>query len=99
MYRAAGWGGTAGIGGYQNVVVEWERGFSVTPEPIKRAALALAHYELISSEITDRMVSFANELGTVRLSTPGKWTPTGIPLVDATLMRYDKRDTVLTAVR
>lgn len=80
------------------VIVRWERGFSRPPEEIRRAGLALCHYELTASEITDRMVTFANELGTVRLSTPGSKNPTGIPLVDAVLYRYDERD-VLVAVR
>lgn len=92
--RTAGW-----TSGYQNVVIEYERGYRRIPEEVRRAALALVHYELVSSEITDRMVSFANELGTVRLSTPGRYTPTGIPLVDSVLWRYDERDRELVAIR
>lgn len=96
MTRIGGWGSSLMP---LTVEVEWERGYAAPPEPIKRAALALAHYELISSEITDRMISVANELGTVRLSTPGRNAPTGIPLVDATLMRYDERDAPMVAIR
>lgn len=96
MSRTAGWSFSLAP---NTVEVEWERGYQYPPEPIKRAALALAHYELVSSEITDRMVSFANDLGTVRLSTPGPNAPTGIPLVDATLTRYDERDFPMVAIR
>lgn len=95
LTRTGGWTSTSP----QSVVAEWVRGHRKVPTPIKRAALALAHYELIGSEITDRMVSFANELGTVRLSTPGRKTPTGIPIVDATLYNYDERETAMVAVR
>ena len=84
--------------GRRNIAVEWERGYAAPPEPIKRAARELAHYELVNSEITDRMVTFANDLGTVRLSTPGVKNPTGIPIVDATLNRYDESD-ILVAFR
>lgn len=84
--------------GRRNIVVTWERGYRRVPLEIHRAALELTHYELISSEITDRMVTFANELGTVRLSTPGRENPTGIPLIDAVLHRLDERD-VLVAFR
>jgi hypothetical protein len=92
--RDAGW-----TSGKRNVVVEWERGYRQAPAEIKRAALALAHYELISSDITDRMVTVANELGTVRLSVPGRNAPTGIPLIDSALYRYDERDTLQVAIR
>lgn len=85
--------------GLQNVVVEWERGYRRPPLEITRAARALATYEVVSSEITDRMVSVANELGTVRLSIPGRNHPTGIPLIDAALYRYDERDTNFVAIR
>lgn len=93
---ATGWGS-----GWtrRNVTIEWEHGWRQVPTPIKRAALALAHYELVSSEITDRQVSFANELGTVRLSTPGPRTPTGIPIVDATLTRFDETPSAFVAMR
>jgi hypothetical protein len=92
LLRTAAWPNAA------PVVVRWERGFNRVPEEIKRAALALCHYELTASDITDRQVTFANELGTVRLSMPGRQNPTGIPLVDAVLYRFDERD-VLVAVR
>lgn len=82
----------------QSVEITWERGYRQVPEPVKRAALMVTHYELVNSEVTDRMVSVANELGTVRLSVPGRQNPTGIPLVDSVLYRYDERDYLVAMI-
>lgn len=92
--REAGW-----ASGFKNIIVEWERGYKYVPGDIKRAALALAQYDIVNSEITDRMVMFANELGTVRLSTPDKFHPTGIPLVDSVLWQLDERERHFVAIR
>lgn len=81
--------------GDANIVVTYEHGHLEPPFEIHRAALALAHYQLTASEVIDRMVAFANELGTVRLSVPGSaGAPTGLPLVDAALLRYDETSPV-----
>lgn len=93
LERLGGW-----TRGQQNIAITWERGYRIVPEGIKYAALAFAHYQLVNSEITDRMVTFANELGRVRLSVPGRNNPTGIPLVDSVLNRFNDRDVYL-AVR
>jgi hypothetical protein len=74
------------------VVVAYEYGWPTPPADVSRAAMILARYELVSSDISDRMVSFSNDLGEVRLSVPGNKYPTGIPIVDATLARYDETD-------
>jgi hypothetical protein len=84
------WG--SGVLNSQNVVVAYEYGWPSPPAGISRAAKTLARYELVSSDISDRMVSFSNDLGEVRLSVPGNKYPTGIPIVDATLSRYDETD-------
>jgi hypothetical protein len=76
----------------QNIVVSYEYGWPSTPAAVQRAALILARYQLVSNDISDRTISFANDLGTVRLSVPGMDYPTGIPVVDATLDRYDELD-------
>ena len=71
--------------------IELEYAYGVEPIPadIRDAALRVARYELVVSDVTDRLVSFADpNVGTVRLSQPGRWSPTGIPVVDATLNRY-----------
>jgi hypothetical protein len=76
--------------GLRNTVVAYEHGWPHVPADISRAAMTLARYELVESNISDRMLSFDNDLGTVRLSVPGRNFPTGIPVVDATLARYDE---------
>lgn len=86
LFRKSGvW--TWGYGG-RNVVVAYEHGWPTAPPDISRAALTLARYELVSNDISDRMVAFSSDLGDVRLSVPGTKYPTGIPIVDATLSRY-----------
>lgn len=74
--------------GLQNVVVEYVHGHQAPPRPIKEAALLYARYKLVTTELDDRTVTVANDLGTVRLSVPGDRYPTGIPVVDATICRY-----------
>jgi hypothetical protein len=74
----------------RNVVVAYEHGYPSAPPDIQRAALVLARYELVSNDISDRMIAFDSDLGQVRLSVPGRQYPTGIPIVDATLARYDE---------
>lgn len=79
----------------RNIVVEYEHGWAVPPATIAKAAKILARYELISSDIGDRTISIATELGHVRLSVPGEKYPTGIPVVDAALCQYDARGPVV----
>lgn len=93
LERTTGLWGT-GILNRQNVTVSYEYGYSSPPADISRAAMTLARYELVSSDISDRMISFDNDLGSVRLSVPGRNYPTGIPIVDATLARYDETDLI-----
>jgi hypothetical protein len=73
----------------RNVVVEYEYGYPVPPAQIKEAAKTLARYDLLARDISDRTISINTELGSVRLSVPGQNYPTGIPIVDAALERYD----------
>jgi hypothetical protein len=81
------WNGPTASAG-QNVVIAYEHGYVTPPTDIRRAALTLARYELVSNDVSDRMVAFDNDLGSVRLSVPGYNYPTGLPVVDATLNRY-----------
>lgn len=74
----------------RNVIVSYEYGWANPPPDIQFAALTLARYELVASDISDRMIAFDSDLGQVRLSVPGRNYPTGIPIVDATLARYDE---------
>jgi hypothetical protein len=75
---------------WRNVIVSYDHGYRHPPARISRAAMTLARYELISNDISDRMIAFDNDLGSVRLSVPGMNYPTGIPFVDATLARYSE---------
>jgi hypothetical protein len=78
----------------RSVVVAYEYGWPSPPPDIQRAAMTLARYELVTNDISDRMIAFENDLGSVRLSVPGRNFPTGIPIVDATLARYDETEPV-----
>ncbi len=78
----------------QNVTVAYEHGWPSPPADIARVGMVMARYDLVSSDISDRMISFDNDLGSVRLSVPGRNFPTGIPIVDATLARYDETDLI-----
>lgn len=81
--------------GHRNIVVEYEHGYQTVPYEIHRAALVLARYTLVATNLSDRTISLSNELGTVRLSVPGHNYPTGIPVVDAALGRYSQVDIAL----
>jgi hypothetical protein len=77
-------------GNRRNVVVEYEYGYQVVPLKIREAAMVLARYELITSDLSDRTIAVNTELGNVRLSVPGEKYPTGIPVVDTALCQYDE---------
>lgn len=71
------------------ITIDWKYGLRTVPLDIRQAALALARYELVHTDVTDRMIAFTDpNIGTIRLSTPGPNHPTGIPIVDQTLNRY-----------
>jgi hypothetical protein len=74
----------------QSITLGYEHGWPVVPADIALAGLVLARWQLVSNDISDRMIAFDNDLGSVRLSVPGAAFPTGIPIVDATLARYDE---------
>jgi hypothetical protein len=85
LYRPDGW-----TLGRQNVVVAYERGRASCPGEVKRAAMTVARMELVASDLSDRTLSYSNEMGVFRLSVPGPGRPTGIPIVDEILRRYDE---------
>lgn len=74
----------------QNITVEYVAGWTQPPAAIQQAALVMARYQLVNADFSDRALSFQNDLGTVRISTPGERYPTGLPVVDAALARYDE---------
>lgn len=87
LVREGGWSE-----GARNVAVSYEHGWASVPAAIRRAALVLSRHELVVSDHSDRMIAVSNELGTVRMSVPGRDYPTGIPVVDAALARYDEHE-------
>lgn len=87
LYRANEWAGGWGST-HRTVEVAYEHGYESVPWEIHRAALVLARYSLVTSDVSDRTISWSNELGTFRQSFAGPGRPTGIPAVDAALERY-----------
>lgn len=79
--------------GQANVEILYEHGFDRPPAPIVRAAKILAKKQLVDSPISEeeRALSVTTELGTMRISTPGRDGPTGIPEVDAVIEQFGKR--------
>lgn len=92
LYRPSGWP----CSGKRNVVVEYEHGWQTPPAKISEAAMILARYDLVVSDLSDRTVSYANDLGQFRLSVPGSKYPTGIPTVDAVLERYTEEQVFIS---
>jgi hypothetical protein len=74
-----------------NVHVTYEHGWPEPPLDVKRAALLLLLREIVPSDLPDRALSWSNQDGTFRLSTPGDYYPTGLPTVDEVLNRYRYR--------
>lgn len=87
MYRTDAWGWSSSPS-RRVVVVGYEHGYLSVPWDVHQAALMYLKYVLKSSDVSDRTVSWSNELGTFRQAVPGRQYPTGIPAVDAALGRY-----------
>lgn len=73
-----------------NVTLVYEHGYAQPPSEISRVGMILARYELTASNLADRWISQSNEFGIIRQAVPSMQNPTGIPIVDATLARYDE---------
>lgn len=76
-----------------NIVVEYEHGYAVTPEPVKRAAMTLAIEYLVPSALPARAISQSTDLGEFRVSIAnvdaGRYT--GIPEVDAVIKTFGRQ--------
>lgn len=74
----------------QNVVVKYEYGAPVLPGDLRRASITLARHILLSTESTipDRARIMQTEWGMFHLDTANEDHPTGLPEVDAVLVRY-----------
>jgi hypothetical protein len=84
LWRTAGWPGST----RRDVIVSYEHGYQTVPWDIHQAALTYLRYILVSSDISDRTISWSSELGTFRQAVAGRNYPTGLPSVDAALGRY-----------
>lgn len=81
-----------------NVVIAGTAGISTAvPEDVAFACRTIARQYCIDqvSNVDDRAVMLQTDMGTVRLSQPGQKYATGIPPVDAILMRRRQRGPVV----
>lgn len=90
FYRPAGWPRSAD-GSRRNIVLGYEFGAHQAPWDVHEQALVLLRYTLVPSDISDRTITWTNELGTFRQAVPGEKYPTGLPSVDAMLSRYSHK--------
>ncbi len=75
----------------QNVIAEYEAGFRVTPQDLKRAALVLTKAMMVGSDILDRAITATDDSGNMfmlRTADSTRERPTGLPFVDAVLNLY-----------
>lgn len=78
----------------QNVDIQYEHGADDPPDDLRRAALQWARHLLAapSSELTDRANMVQYDWGSFRLNQASVQYPSGLPEVDATVERYDRRE-------
>lgn len=76
--------------GRRNIVLGFEHGWDRPPPELRRAAMVMARFELVSSDVGDRTISFSNDMGTFRQAVASAKFPTGIPFVDSVLERYSE---------
>ncbi len=77
--------------GERNVSLHYTHGYDEAPEPIRIAVLELVRKRLVPSAIPSDAESFSTEGGALlRMNTPGRGRPTGVPLVDATIEQYKR---------
>lgn len=74
----------------QNIQIEYEWGEAAPPLDLKKASLLLARHILMSTEssIPDRARMLQTEYGMYQLDTASENKPTGLPEIDAVLIRY-----------
>ena len=74
------------------IEVHYQHGLESIPADLKRASIELAADILRTSDLPTRATSIATDVGTFRISLPGRdGTTTGIPEVDAAIARYTRR--------
>ncbi len=85
--------------GDRNVSIRYSWGYRYgfgkePPADLKAAALAAARIHVLgtkNSDLFDRATSITNEFGNIALALPGENRPTGIPDVDAAIIRWRNR--------
>lgn len=90
------WGGLAApdgqswTAGRRNVTVDFLHGVEHAPAPIADAIIELAIGAVVEygNRIPERATSVSTDVGTFRLTLPGRDGPTGIPRVDAVIAAY-----------
>jgi len=86
------WRGGAWPSGGRAVRLTYTHGYATPPPEIVRAALTVAIWKLVPTDIGDRTLSLSSEAGTFRLSTPGeRGAFYGLPRVDSVLKRYPEK--------
>lgn len=88
LIRAEGWPSERA-----SVTVVYEHGYTVTPGPVRKAAMILAAEALLPTLLPARATSQSTSLGDFRVSTanPDAGRETGIPEVDAVIGTYGRR--------
>lgn len=88
LYLASGWGSVR-----RSIVVEYEHGFQVPPEDLRRAALRYARVAALDfkSRIPERAIQMNTEAGSFQLAMASRERPTGYPEIDAILQQHDHR--------
>lgn len=79
--------------GHQNVIVDYEYGYTATPAPVKRAAMRLAVEALVPNALPPRALTQSTDVGDFRISVanPEAGRPTGDPEVDAVILMFGRR--------
>lgn len=72
------------------IVVEYAYGHRHPPSKIVEAAMRAARLSVNEADLSSRMITRTDDVGTTRYAQPGRDYPTGIPSVDAVLERYDE---------
>lgn len=78
----------------RGAVVRYDHGADAPPEPLRRAALQAAAYDLLrerTSTISARATGFSGQAGTISFAAIDPEHPTGIPEVDGIILAYRKR--------
>jgi len=92
FYRTDGSWSAATSSNPRNVVIEYTYGLGYPVDGVDQVAMMLMIDRLVPSAISDRAVSFTDELGTLRFETPGRFgNVSTIPEVNAWVKSHSVR--------